>query len=91
MLAFQKDISKFEGLDAQVLGASRDSVQTLQEFNERYGIPFPLISDESGEIRSAYGRGRVTYLIDKAGVIQYIQKGVPKNEDFLKELEKLKE
>jgi len=77
-------------LDAQVIGVSRDSMQENQRFVAQNEIDFPLISDESKSIRKLYGRGRVTYLIDKNGVIQFVQKGVPDNQDFLDELKKLK-
>jgi len=77
-------------LDAQVIGVSRDSMQENQRFVDKNGIEFPLISDESKSIRKLYGRGRVTYLIDKKGIVQFIQKGVPNNQDFLNALKKLK-
>ena len=77
-------------MDAQVIGVSRDSMQENQRFVAQNEIDFPLISDESKSIRKLYGRGRVTYLIDKNGVIQFVQKGVPDNQDFLDELKKLK-
>jgi hypothetical protein len=32
----------------------------------------------------------VTYLIDRGGVIRYLQKGVPDNEGFLNALKQLK-
>jgi len=87
--AFQKDIEKFEGLNTQVLGVSSDSIETHQKFVEEYGITFPLISDEDESVRKLYGKGRITFLIDKNGIIQYIQKGVPKNRKFLKKIKKL--
>ena len=87
--AFQKDIKKFEGLNTQVLGVSYDSIETHQKFVEEYGITFPLISDEDESVRKLYGKGRITFLIDKNGIIQYIQKGVPKNRKFLKKIKKL--
>ena len=77
-------------MDAKVIGVSRDSMQENQRFADQNGIEFPLISDESKSIRKLYGRGRVTYLIDKYGLIQLIQKGVPDNQDFLNVLKKLK-
>ena len=87
--AFQKDIKRFEGLNTQVLGVSYDSIETHQKFAEEYGITFPLIADEDESIRKLYEKGRITYLIDKNGIIQYIQKGVPKNRKFLKKIKKL--
>lgn len=87
--AFQKDIARFEGLNTQVLGVSSDSIETHKKFTEEYGITFPLVSDEDGTVRKLYGKGRITFLIDKDGIIRYIQKGVPKNKKFLKKIKKL--
>jgi peroxiredoxin len=36
-----------------------------------------------------YGRNRITYLIDKKGIIRFIQKGVPENKEFLEQIRKL--
>ena len=64
-------------------------METHRKFAEQNGIDFPLISDKDRAIRKQYGYGRVTYLIDKSGVIRFIQKGVPDNRDFLSRLEQL--
>jgi len=72
-----------------ILGASKDSMKTNKRFVKEYGIGFPLISDKDKKIRRRYGGGRVTYLIDKQGVIRLIQKGVPDNDVFLRELKRL--
>ena len=90
LIEFQRDLEKFEKLDAQIIGVSADSMETNQKFSEENGIAFPLISDKNKTIRKLYGRGRVTYLIDKSGVIRFVQKGVPKNQDFIEHLKKLK-
>ena len=64
-------------------------METHRKFADQNGIGFPLISDDDKTIKKSYGWGRATYLIDKRGVIRYIQKGVPKNGDFLGELKKM--
>ncbi len=89
MQAFQRDLEKFEALDSQVLGVSGDSLVTHAKFADRDNITFPLITDKDGQIKNMYGRNRITYLIDKKGVIRFIQTGVPENRDFLKEIKKL--
>lgn len=61
-------------------------METLEKFVREENIGFPLIADSEKDIRKKYGRGRITYLIDKQGVIRFIQKGVPENEDFLEQL-----
>ena len=68
---------------AVVLGVSKDSVASHKKFAEKYGLPFPLLSDEGLEAIRAYdvwqeknmygkktmGVVRTTYLIDENGVI----------------------
>jgi peroxiredoxin Q/BCP len=66
-----------------------DSIETHKKFSEKYDITFPLLSDHDGAIKKIYGKKRITYLIDKKGIIRYIQKGVPKNKDFLKKIREI--
>jgi peroxiredoxin Q/BCP len=89
MQAFQKDLRKFEGLNAQVVGISTDSLETHKKFSDEYKLQFPLIADVSEQIRKLYAPGRITYLIDNNGIIQLIQEGVPRNKDFLKAIKRL--
>ncbi len=89
MQSFQRDLEKFERLDTQVLGVSGDSMETHMKFARKYDITFPLISDKDRKIKDLFGRNRITYLIDKKGTIRFIQRGVPENKDFLKEIKKL--
>jgi peroxiredoxin Q/BCP len=91
MQSFQRDLEKFESLNTQILGVSGDSLETHMKFAEKYAIAFPLISDGNMQIKNLYGRNRITYLIDKQGIIRFIQKGVPDNKEFLKEIRKLSE
>jgi peroxiredoxin Q/BCP len=76
-------------LDTEVIGVSADDLETNAKFAAENGIDFPLISDTGKSIRKSYGRGRVTYLIDKEGIIRHFQKGVPDNQAFLDKLEKI--
>jgi peroxiredoxin Q/BCP len=72
-----------------VLGVSGDSLDTHKKFTEEYDIGFPLISDEKSDVRDLYGGGRTTFLIDRNGVIRYIQSGVPDTKVFLKKIKTL--
>ena len=68
---------------AVVLGVSKDSVASHKRFEEKYGLPFPLLSDPELQVIQAYGVWqekklygkvsmgvvRTTYLIDENGVI----------------------
>lgn len=89
MQAFQRDLKEFESLNAQVLGVSVDSLKTHGKFAKENGISFPLIADEDGKIAKLYPGGRVTYIIDREGVVRFVQKGVPDNDVLLRELKKL--
>ena len=64
-------------------------MKTLQEFAEEKSIDFPLITDAKNEIKKTYGGGRLTYLIDKKGIIRFIQNGVPENDAFIEQLKAL--
>jgi peroxiredoxin Q/BCP len=89
MQAFQRDLEEFESLNAQVLGVSTDSLKTHEKFAREQGLSFPLVSDEDGKIAELYPGGRVTYIIDKEGVVRFVQKGLPDNDLLLRELTKL--
>ena len=45
----------FQHLDAAVFGVSTDSLASHQAFIEEHGLPFPLLSDEHGDMVRAYG------------------------------------
>ena len=64
--------------DAIVVGISTDDADTLYRFRNAFDLPFDLVTDASGEIRKLYdvrrrfglGTSRVTYVIDRQGVIR---------------------
>ena len=89
MQAFQQDIKKFESLKAQVLGISPDDVETHQRFSKELGLRFPLIADTDRKIQALYRQGRVTFVIDRQGVIRFIQEGMPKNDVLLDQVRKI--
>jgi thioredoxin-dependent peroxiredoxin len=41
--------------DAVVLGVSPDPVKPIAAFDEKFGLGFPLLSDENHEVAEAYG------------------------------------
>src|SRR5512133_3636673 len=45
----------FSSEDTAVVGISPDPVAKHQKFIEKYGLPFPLLSDESHTMLEAYG------------------------------------
>ncbi len=61
-------------------------METLEKFVSEENISFPLVADTDKDIKKKYGRGRITFLIDKQGIIRFIQKGIPDNDTFLEQL-----
>ena len=52
--AFGELYPQFTEKGAVVLGVSKDSVASHKKFAEKYGLPFPLLSDEGLEVIRAY-------------------------------------
>ena len=83
---FRDDIFKLRAMNAEVLGISLDSTESHARFAEKYGLPFPLLSDAAGEVAQQYGcltqwRGqaiaaRHTFIIDPDGNIAKIYREV---------------
>lgn len=77
---FRDSYTAFQEAGAEVIGISGDSVTAHQQFSSRYQLPFILLSDEGNAVRKAFGvpstlgllPGRVTYVIDKQGVVRHI-------------------
>ena len=81
--AFGELYPQFREKGAVVLGVSKDSVASHKKFEEKYGLPFILLSDPEKEVIQAYdvwkekknygkvtmGVVRTTYLIDESGII----------------------
>jgi peroxiredoxin Q/BCP len=96
--AFRDDFEEFGKLDAEVIGISSDSIGSHKSFAAKHKLPFTLLSDERGKVRKLYGvqnsfglfPGRVTYVIDKEGIVRHIfssQLGVEQHaEEALKAL-----
>jgi peroxiredoxin Q/BCP len=89
-LEFDALLPKFTKLDATVLGVSRDSVKSHQNFCDKQGFRFDLVSDADEALGNAfgvikpkklYGREyigieRSTFLIDPKGRIAQSWRGV---------------
>lgn len=103
MPAYEADLAKFGALDAQVLGISIDHVPCLKAWASSLGnINYPLMSDfwPHGEVAKRYGvlrddgrSERAIFVIDKQGIIRYIDvhdiDDQPKNMVLLDLLRKL--
>ncbi len=78
--AFRDSFEAFHDEGAEVIGVSGDSLETLRGFAARHRLPFHLLSDADGALRTLYGvpktfgliPGRVTYVIDLRGIVRHI-------------------
>ncbi|MBE9094733.1 peroxiredoxin [Tychonema sp. LEGE 07203] len=78
--AFRDSYEAFKDAGAEVIGISEDSQQSHEKFASKYQLPFVLLSDTGNKVRQLYGvpatlwimPGRVTYAIDKQGVVRHI-------------------
>lgn len=78
--AFRDSSEYFKDAGAEVIGISSDTEESHSKFSDKLKLPFQLLSDEGGKVRKLFGvpsslgvlPGRVTYIIDKTGVVRYI-------------------
>jgi thioredoxin-dependent peroxiredoxin len=75
---YSSDIGQFEGLGAQVLAISPQSVESHEQFAAVHGFSFPLLADEDKAVGRAYGilgpvgfYRRSVFVIDGEGIIRY--------------------
>jgi peroxiredoxin Q/BCP len=70
-------------MGTQVIGISVDSMEKNKAFARDLNVKFPVLSDETKSVSRDYGvliplirlASRTTFVIDKDGTIQSIQKG----------------
>ncbi len=89
---FRDQYETFKEHGAEVVGISSDSLKSHKRFERIYHLPFVLLSDQGGRIRKLYGvprklgilPGRVTYIIDKNGTVQYVFNSMSKPLEHVK-------
>ncbi|MFH1699852.1 MAG: peroxiredoxin [Candidatus Zixiibacteriota bacterium] len=101
---YQEELKRFEALNAQVLAISVDSVPSHESWAYSMGgIDYPLLSDfwPHGEVAERYGAltdmgytERMILVIDREGIIKYIDhhdlEEEPNIEELFKNLAELK-
>lgn len=78
--AFRDSYEVFQEAGAEVIGISADTPESHQRFANKHRLPFTLLSDTGNQVRKLYGvpstlfvlPGRVTYVIDRTGVVQHV-------------------
>ncbi|WP_218081711.1 peroxiredoxin [Anthocerotibacter panamensis] len=78
--AFRDSYAVFKEAGAEVIGVSGDSPSDHRQFAAKHNLPFTLLSDTGNKVRQLFGvpatfwvlPGRVTYVMDREGVIRHI-------------------
>jgi peroxiredoxin Q/BCP len=77
--AFREMYEAFQKEGAEVFGISNDSTESHKRFVVEHELPFTLLSDEENKVREMFGAfgvghtlGRVTYVVDKKGMIRMV-------------------
>lgn len=91
---FRDGYEEFQNIGLVILGISKDSVKSHKKFAEKFNLPFPLLSDETGDVVRAYGSWgkkkfmgreymgilRNSFLVDEQGIIAKIYEEVKPKE-----------
>src|SRR5262249_52626418 len=83
---FRDAIGAFENAGAIILGVSPDTVKKQAKFSTKYELPFSLVADDEHKVAESYGVwkeksfmgrkymgvDRVTFVIDKSGIVRHV-------------------
>jgi thioredoxin-dependent peroxiredoxin len=76
---FRDRAEQFAQLDTVLIGISVDKLEDEQKFTEKEKLNFPIVADADGKAATAFGvrnpnghANRVTFVIDKKGVVRKI-------------------
>ncbi|MDG1900942.1 MAG: peroxiredoxin [Bacteroidales bacterium] len=100
--SFRDQYADFEDADAIIIGISGQSVKSHLAFANKYNLNYTLLADENNMVRKLFKvpsnllgliPGRVTYLVNKEGIVVYkfnsqsdAEKHVSESLEFLKGL-----
>jgi peroxiredoxin Q/BCP len=99
-MRFRDSMREFEALGAAVCGVSVNGTKSHAAFAVKYKLPFPLLSDPTGQVSARYGSlrdfgllkiaKRNTFLIDAAGNVVRTYLGVNAGRNAQQVLEDLR-
>lgn len=87
---FRDNYEQFKLLNTEIIGISADPIERHQKFIEKHELPFQLLADTEQEVaklydvwklkkmfgKEYYGIERSTFIIDKEGIVQKIERKV---------------
>lgn len=89
--ALRDSMTRFNDLNAQVVGISVDGPFALKEFSAKYDLNFPLLADFDRHVTNTYGilfkglggvegydvANRAVFILDKDGIVRYSWEASP--------------
>lgn len=90
--AFRDSYEAFAAAGAEVVGVSSDSVESHAKFAAKHRLPFPIVADTDRRLRRLFGvanplgliPGRVTYVIDREGVVRMLYSALLASDEHVK-------
>jgi peroxiredoxin Q/BCP len=83
LTSYTENIDQFQGVGAQVLAISPQSVDSHEGFAGKHGFTFPLLADTDKKVAALYGTlgplgfpRRSVFVIDGDGVIRYAHRAI---------------
>jgi peroxiredoxin Q/BCP len=90
--SFRDHFQSFHSNNAEIIGVSRDSLQSHEKFIQKYALPFDLINEKNMYGRKYMGIERSTFIIDVNGNLVHEWRKVKVKghvEEVLKTLEQM--
>jgi len=96
--SFRDQFEVFSEADAVIIGVSSQSVKSHKEFAEKYRLNYTLLSDDEEKVRKLFGvptnllgliPGRVTYIVNKSGIVVFLFNSQTKAEQHVSEALKI--
>ncbi len=97
--SFRDHYEDFLQLGAEVIGISSDGVKSHQKFAARHKLPFVLLSDSKKKVQRLFKlpkilfgfyTKRITFVIDKDGLVSYVHSSLMPDTHIKKALQQLK-
>ena len=97
--SFRDHYEDFLQLGAAVIGISSDGVKSHQKFAARHKLPFVLLSDSKKKVQRLFKlpkilfglyTKRITFVIDKEGLVSYVHSSLMPDTHIKKALQQLK-
>jgi thioredoxin-dependent peroxiredoxin len=96
LCSLRDNLGEYKAQNTEVFGINPGSLDSHEGFSAKHSYTFPLLTDEGGKVTKAYGvmgfagmPSRSVFLIDKEGIIRYMQAGTQNDQEMIEILSAL--